>query len=240
MQIAYCTDKGLVREQNEDSFYAKEALLIVADGMGGHRAGEVASRIAIESVTGDLLALREESPMLGEIDRAIQYANHRVREAAAREEELTGMGTTLTLCYVLGHIAVIGHVGDSRAYMLRNGQLSRLTRDHSLVEELVRSGSITPEEALHHPHRHVITRALGSEGRVRADIKRIGVEPGDTFLLCTDGLIIHADDEEIARVLTDGCTLQEQAEELLRLALKRGGEDNITIVLARAEGGVQE
>ncbi len=236
MQIARRTNKG-IRPKNEDTVYANGRLLIVADGMGGHSGGEIASRIAVESVVADLSALPSNAQLLGEIDQAIQYANHHIMEAARRDERLAGMGTTMTLCMFDPPVAIIGHVGDSRAYLFRNGKLSQITRDHSLVEELLRNGLITPEEAVNHPHRNVITRALGTQGRIRVDLKRVGVEPGDFLLLCSDGLTLHIPDEEIEGIFTAQDEPDALADTLESLALERGGEDNISLLIAKVEEG---
>ncbi len=235
MTVAVRTSRGKVREINEDSVHAAPDLIIVADGMGGHRGGEVASRMAVKSVLAELA--KTEAPGAKEIEAAIQYGNARVFGAASKDEALKGMGTTMTLCLVRGNIAHIAHIGDSRAYLMRNGLLTRLTRDHSLVEELVRNGYITQEQAAVHPHRHIITRALGTEGRVRVDLKRIAVQGGDRILLCTDGVMVHIADAEIESILQATEGLEAQVDALLHTALDRGGEDNISITLARIEGG---
>lgn len=239
MQIALRSHTGRVRSHNEDSYYAQDALLLVADGMGGHRGGKQASQTAVDVIAAQYQLVREKGEDF-DIPKAITLANVAICQKAADDAALSGMGTTVTLCHVRDNIAVLGHVGDSRAYMMRNGRLSRLTRDHSLVEELVRNGSITPEEALHHPLRHMINRALGAEGGVRVDSKRIGIAANDILLLCSDGLIIHVDDGEIGQILAAEKPLEEQADQLLELALSRGGDDNVTIVLAKVEGSVSQ
>lgn len=235
MQIVGRTETGKIRQKNEDAIYIGQDLMIVADGMGGHIGGEIASRIAVDSIVKELAELSSEASLMGDVDRAIQYANHNIAKAVEEDERLTGMGTTLTLCLFRLPVVVIGHVGDSRAYLFRNGLLSRLTRDHSLVEEMVRGGIITPEEAVNHPHRHVITRALGASGRVRVDVKRVGVEPGDRLLLCSDGLTLHVTDGEIQSMLCAEKELSENVHQLVALSMERGGEDNISILMALME-----
>ncbi len=235
MTTAARTHKGNVRELNEDSLLLREGLLIVADGMGGHRGGEVASRMAVDTVAEYLGAPRPYSP--AELEAAIQEANLRVFAESSANPDLHGMGTTMTLCALSENTASFAHVGDSRAYMMRNGKLTRLTRDHSLVEELVRNGYITREQAAVHPHRHVITRALGSEGRLRVDQKRVAVERGDLILLCTDGVTLYLLDSEIELLLRREESVERCADTLVDLALEMGGEDNISVALARIEGG---
>lgn len=237
MIIAERTHRGNVREHNEDSLYAGENLLIVADGMGGHRGGATASALAIQAVRDGVMRKGILSAGAEDIDAAMQDANRRIYEASLKDDALQGMGTTMTLCIVRSNILVCAHIGDSRAYLFRNGRLSRITRDHSLVEELVRSGYITREQAAVHPHRHVITRALGTDTPVRIDQKRLGVQDGDIVLLCTDGIMLHIPDEEIQALLSGGGEPGFLADELLSRALGRGGEDNISLILARVEGG---
>jgi protein phosphatase len=235
MIISARTDRGNVREGNEDSLFARGGLLIVADGMGGHKGGEVASSMAVATMAEALGEAGAPSP--SKIEAAFQKANGRIFERAQEDPELRGMGTTVTLCQVGKNVANLAHIGDSRAYLMRNGVLTCLTRDHSLVEELVRNGYITREQALVHPHRHVITRALGTEGRVKVDQRRVAVQKGDRLLLCTDGLMLHVPDDEIQAVLSRQGDVEEHVERLVALAMARGGEDNITVVLAVVEGG---
>jgi protein phosphatase len=235
MTTAARTHKGNVREINQDSLLMRGGLLIVADGMGGHRGGEVASRMAVDAVAE---YLSDPGPYsAAELEAAVQEANRRVFAESAAKLELRGMGTTMTLCALTEETASFAHVGDSRAYMMRNGKLTRLTRDHSLVEELVRNGYITREQAAVHPHRHVITRALGSEGRVRVDQKRVAVQSGDLILLCTDGVTLYLTDSQIEQLLRREESVESYADTLVDLALEMGGEDNISVALARVEGG---
>ena len=220
------TDAGRRRRRNEDALVCNPPLFAVADGMGGPRAGEVASGLAAAALKAN------ESGGAGE-DRVvalIQEANRRVFERSSEDENVSGMGTTMTVALVDDGSVVIGHVGDSRAYLARDGALEQLTEDHSLVAELVRGGKLSPEEAVHHPQRSVITRALGTDPDVDADTFTVQAHNGDVFLLCSDGLTTMVSDETILRVLEEHRSLERSAEELVKLANKAGGEDNITIV----------
>jgi protein phosphatase len=232
------TDAGRRRRRNEDAYVCEPPLFAIADGMGGAQAGEVASRLAaavLEEATGDE---RGED----RVRSLIQEANRRVFQRSNEDAAASGMGTTMTVALVDtsdGTIA-IGHVGDSRAYRVRNGELEQLTDDHSLVGELVRSGKLSPEEAESHPQRSVITRALGTEPDVDVDTFTIESAPGDLFLLCSDGLTSMVSDGEILSVLERSDDLDEVARALVDAANAGGGEDNITCVLFRIEAGSGE
>jgi protein phosphatase len=235
-QVASVTDTGRRRRHNEDAYVCEPPLFAVADGMGGAQAGELASNLAAA-------ALREDSAerVGGEerVDELIQEANRRVYERQTQDSSATGMGTTMTVALVEdGHVA-IGHVGDSRAYLVRNRRLEQLTEDHSLVAELVRSGKLSPEEAEAHPQRSVITRALGTDPDVDVDTFSVETEPGDLFLLCSDGLTSMVDDETILReVERNRGDLSAAAKALVRAANKGGGDDNITVIFFEiGEGG---
>lgn len=238
-QVAGVTDPGLVRRRNEDAFLCDPPLFAVADGMGGAQAGEVASRLAAAALRdfheADLL---EAEPRLRSI---IQEANRRIYARAASDPHASGMGTTLTAALVTGDRVAVGHVGDSRAYLLREGQLEQLTNDHSLVADLVRSGRLTPEEAEVHPQRSVITRALGTDSAVDVDSFSIEARPGDVFLLCSDGLTTMVPVETVRRILLESERLSDAAQALVAEANRNGGEDNITVVLfSLAESGPDE
>jgi protein phosphatase len=226
-QIAAATDPGRRRRRNEDAHVVQPPLFAVADGMGGAQAGEIASRIAAS-------ALRDSGAEIGEdaVAALIQEANRRVYEAAASDEARAGMGTTMTAALVEDGSVRIGHVGDSRAYRVRDGTLEQLTEDHSLVAELVRSGKLSPEEADVHPQRSVITRVLGTDPEVDVDTFEIDARPGDLFMICSDGLTSMVDDEAILAVLRqDARTLEQKARGLVDAANRGGGEDNITVIL---------
>jgi PPM family protein phosphatase len=226
------TDTGRQRRANEDSLLARSPLFVVADGMGGAQAGEVASRIAVETFQGGLQDTAQPELALAALAHA---ANSRIHELSHANAEQAGMGTTLTAVYVGADDVAIAHVGDSRAYCLRDGRLQRLTDDHSLVDELMRQGRLTPEEALEHPQRSVITRALGPEGTVEVDTRSVQARPGDVYLLCSDGLTTMIGEEQIEAVLLANPLLRDAGEALITAANEAGGRDNITVVLLRLE-----
>ena len=221
------TDVGCVREHNEDSFIAATPLFVVADGMGGHEAGEVASEIAINT----LLEKAPSSPDGDALANAVKAANIAIISAAANGIGRPGMGTTMTAAQVFGDQLVIAQVGDSRAYLLHEGTLQRVTRDHSLVADLVEQGRITEEEARVHPQRSVITRALGSDATVEPDIYILRVSPGDRLLLCSDGLSGMVQDSGIANIMRSNADPQDCCDALIREALAAGGLDNVTCVV---------
>jgi len=226
------TDTGRQRRANEDSLLARAPLFVVADGMGGAQAGEVASRIAVESFGH---GLKDASQPEAGLATLAQAANSRIHELSHSNAEQAGMGTTLTAVYVGEQEVAIAHVGDSRAYCLRDGELLRLTDDHSLVDELLRQGRLTPEEAVEHPQRSVITRALGPEGTVEVDTRSFRARPGDVYLLCSDGLTTMLAEEQIVAVLRGHPRLRDAGEALIAAANEAGGRDNITVLLIRLE-----
>jgi len=226
------TDTGRQRRANEDSLLARSPLFVVADGMGGAQAGEVASRIAVESFRHGLDDAAEPELALSALALA---ANSRIHELSHSNAEQAGMGTTLTAVYVGEREVAIAHVGDSRAYCLRDGELLRLTDDHSLVDELVRQGRLTPEEAVEHPQRSVITRALGPEGTVEVDTRSFRARAGDVYLLCSDGLTTMVGEAELKAVLLAHPRLGDAGEALIAAANAAGGRDNITVLLLRLE-----
>src|SRR4029077_17506138 len=226
------TDTGRQRRANEDSLLALSPLFVVADGMGGAQAGEVASRIAVEYFRDGLEDASRPEAALTTLALA---ANSRIHELSHSSAEHAGMGTTLTAVYVGEQEVAIAHVGDSRAYCLRDGELLRLTDDHSLVDELMRQGRLTPEEAVEHPQRSVITRALGPEGEVEVDTRSFSARSGDVFLLCSDGLTTMVSEDQLASVLRSHRPLRDAGEALIRAANDAGGRDNITVVLVRLE-----
>jgi PPM family protein phosphatase len=231
------TDVGRQRSANEDSLVLQPPFFAVADGMGGARAGEVASAIAAEAFEG---AAESGEGAEAQLTRMVREANRRIYEIAVSDESRRGMGTTLTAAKIHGDDVSLGHVGDSRAYLLRDGELEQLTRDHSLVAELERSGQITPEAAEHHPQRSIITRALGPEPDVEVDTYTVPGHDGDVFLICSDGLTSMISDEEVAAILRSADSLDDAADQLVRAANQSGGKDNITVILfrlAQGEGG---
>jgi PPM family protein phosphatase len=226
------SDTGMQRRANEDSLLARSPLFVVADGMGGAQAGEVASRIAVESFDAALEGNGAPEETLA--SRALA-ANTRIYELAQHDPDRAGMGTTLTAVYVGEHEVAIAHVGDSRAYCLREGELQRLTDDHSLVDELIRQGRLTPEEAEDHPQRSIITRALGPEAVVEVDTRSFHARPGDVYLLCSDGLTTMLSEATVTEVLLANPRLREAGEALIARANEAGGRDNITVILLRLE-----
>jgi PPM family protein phosphatase len=235
-RAAGLTDTGRRRRQNEDAFVCDPPLFAIADGMGGAQAGELASRLAAAAIEEAAPAVSDEEDVVG----VVRAANARIFERSLRDPAVAGMGTTATVALVDEHTGMLtlAHVGDSRAYRYRDAKLEQLTTDHSLVAELVRSGRLTEAEAAVHPHRSVITRALGTEADVEVDTRTLDVAPGDLVLLCSDGLSAMVRDDEIARVLeaTAGDP-HEAAETLIRAANAAGGEDNFTVVLFEITDG---
>lgn len=227
------TDVGRQRQANEDSYLARAPLFVVADGMGGAQAGEVASLTAIQAFQAGLPDGNPEES----IERTIALANRNIYDQAHSDASLSGMGTTITVASVdaEGERVVIGHVGDSRAYRLRDGIIQRLTKDHSLVEEMRRRGQITEEQAEDHPQRSIITRALGPEPEVQADLATVPADPGDVFLLCSDGLTTMIGDEKIREILMGATSLDAAARTLVDEANRAGGRDNITVVVFQVE-----
>jgi PPM family protein phosphatase len=242
-QIATRSDIGLVRQGNEDNLYVAnddmdldgEGVLVgVADGMGGHNAGEVASQVAAETLsTYYQVKLPELSPE-ERLAETIKRANDRIIEMSNNSLDLQGLGTTLTALLVKGREAYVGHVGDCRIYLWRKGQLMQITQDHSLVQEAVREGILTPEQARVHPQRNIITRALGTQDTMDVDTLRMDVQPGDIFLLSSDGLHGLLEDNEIEEIIRMGNGgLEQITEELITTALEEGGTDNVTVVLLK-------
>ena len=224
------TDVGRQRSANEDSLVVRPPLFAVADGMGGAKAGEVASAVAVEAVE---TARESGEPAEAQLAGIVRDANRRIYDLAVADESRRGMGTTLTLAKVHDGEVSLAHVGDSRAYRMRDGELSQLTRDHSLVAELERSGQITPEAAEHHPQRSIITRALGPEPDVEVDTYTLAGREGDLFLICSDGLTSMISDEEVTSILRSADSLDAAADALVRAANQSGGKDNITVILFR-------
>ena len=234
--FAAATDVGRMRKNNEDSYLSSKPVAAVADGMGGHSAGEVASAIAIE----ELAALGRRGPWANETDatddlkQAILRANRRIREMAASDRKLNGMGTTLVALLEDGDMVHVANIGDSRGYLLRQGELSQVTVDHSLVQELVDDGRLSPEDAERHPQRSVITRALGIDPEVEFDLFTYKLQVGDRLLLCSDGLSDVVEPAQIRKVLLRVRSAQRAARELVTVANDQGGPDNITVIVVDA------
>ena len=223
---------GRVRRTNEDAYFAEPPLFVVADGMGGALAGEIASRLTVQAF--DEFASSQGTPPDEQLGETIRQANRRIMEYAANDSSAAGMGSTVTAIVLDGAELVLGHVGDSRAYVLRDGALRQLTSDHSLVAEMVRAGAIRADEAAAHPQRSVITRALGAGWQVEVDLERFELAAGDTVLLCTDGLSAFVSEAEIVERLSAG-SLDDATRLLVDAANAAGGEDNVTVVALRLE-----
>ena len=226
------TDVGCIRDHNEDSLVVATPLFVVCDGMGGHAAGEVASEIAVTTIA-DRAPARPDATALGQ---AVEEANLAIIRAARQGAGRAGMGTTCTAAMLENERLVIAQVGDSRAYLLHNGKLQQLTRDHSLMTDLIEAGQITPEEAKTHPQRSVITRALGSDPRTEPDLYEINVETGDRLLLCSDGLSTMLEDFEIENIMRRVADPQRCAAQLVNEAIAAGGFDNVTVIVADVTG----
>ena len=237
---AAVTDVGQLRKANEDSYAvsSEEGLFVVADGMGGHAAGQLASEVCCRAMERAIQVSRSGGASLSErLRQAVLHANHEIYATAQKQPELQGMGTTVVAVLAGGGRAALAHVGDSRVYRVRTHRIRQLTDDHSLVGELVRRKEISPDAAREHPHRHVLTRALGVRPRVEPDLAEVSLQPDDVFVLCSDGLTNHVHDDEIGKTVGGDLDLQEAAERLVDLANQRGGDDNITVVMVKVEEG---
>ena len=228
MKMYGATDIGLVRATNQDNFYIDKDMkwAVVADGMGGHNGGETASSMAVEEIKKSMaqgVGLKE----------SISNANTLVYRASVENPELMGMGTTVVLCEILGGRLNIAHVGDSRAYLYRGGSLKQITKDHSIVQQLIDSGTITEEQARYHPQRNLITRAVGTEKNILVDYDTIELAENDYILICSDGLSSYVEEDEIINIL-DGTNTSEIAGKLVEAANSNGGKDNVTVVLIKA------
>lgn len=236
------SDIGLIRQGNEDNFYVptpehdlkgKGVLLGVADGMGGHNAGEVASQLAVETLGSYYhVEANGKTPRQLLVD-SIKKANERIVHVSCSNLDMQGLGTTLTGLVAFDREVIVGHVGDSRVYLMRKGKLEQLTLDHSLVQEAVREGILTPEQARVHPQRNIITRALGTREDLEVDSLVMPVEPGDLFLLASDGLHGLLEDFELEEIMKNDKDLDDLNEALIQAALDQGGSDNVTVVLLR-------
>ena len=244
------THVGMKRAHNEDSLrlFREENLFIVADGMGGHASGEVASQMSVETLAEFFRATSEDDEITwpykmdkgrkyeeNRVITGIKLSNRRIHEAAARDAKLKGMGTTIVVTFFVGGTCYIGHVGDSRVYRFRDGQLTQLTEDHSLLNDYIKMRQLTPEEIEAFPHKNVIVRALGMKDSVQVDIMHEAARSGDVYLLCSDGLSGMISDEQMANILRAGGDLDSQCESLIDGANEAGGTDNITVILVRID-----
>lgn len=244
MNTAFRTDVGRIRTINEDRAAVKSdlsgvVLALLADGMGGHQAGDIASQTTIDVIIAELADIDPDmsaSQWEYALQRAVEKANAVIYQQASKHTELSGMGTTVVAVIAAPDRMAIAHIGDSRAYVYHQGELRQLTDDHSLVNELLKSGQISEEEARIHPRRNVLTRALGTELAVETEICHADWEEGDILLLCTDGLTNMIDEETIVHILNSKASLEGKADRLVDRALQAGGDDNITVVLVENNG----
>ena len=237
MNYSVLTDIGRARSQNQDAVFATDEavgslpnLFVVADGMGGHKAGEYASNQAIALVKREVASDTESEPVQI-INQGITTANNRIYEEAAQDATKSGMGTTMVVATIFDYHMCVGNVGDSRLYVYREGQLQQITQDHSVVGEMVRKGEMPKEQARNHPKRNLITRAVGAEKEIRVDFFDETLADGDLVLMCTDGLTSMVEEKQIEEVLASAVSLQEKANRLVELANDNGGRDNITIII---------
>ncbi|HSK90350.1 MAG TPA: Stp1/IreP family PP2C-type Ser/Thr phosphatase [Euzebyales bacterium] len=232
LKSAAGTNVGLIRPQNEDSFHNEHPLYVVADGLGGHAAGEVASALVVERLRevdiADDAAPEDAQQQLAE---AVRDANRRIHQSATEDPEHAGMGTTVTAAVAVGDRLCLAHVGDSRAYLYRDGTLEQITEDHTPVQRAVRAGVISAEEALRHPSRHVLAQAVGLDVDIEVDTPTVELQPGDRVVLCTDGLTDPVGDPDLQRLLGGFDTAQETVDGLITAALNGGGPDNVTLVV---------
>lgn len=237
LQAVALSHTGKVREHNEDAFgHCLEAgVFVVCDGMGGAAAGEVASRLAVDTMLERLCVASPAANRRRALEESIAAANRLVFAQATKNPSLQGMGTTLVAVAMQENSALIGHVGDSRCYLFRAGRLMQQTHDHSLVDEQVRLGRMTPEEAEHSPLKNIITRAIGTQAEVNSEISELPLESGDMLLLCSDGLIREVPDAGIAAILSRPDSIEAQGQRLIDAANEAGSHDNVTVVLVRAE-----
>lgn len=237
------TDIGRKRQLNQDFIYLSETpignlpnVFIVADGMGGHNAGDYASRYAVETVVEEIGASFEKNPVKI-MGRAIDKANAMIRQKAREDVSLNGMGTTMVIATCMGRYLEVANVGDSRLYVVHENRIEQVTQDHSLVEEMVRMGGIDRASARNHPDKNIITRAIGARDYIEADFFNLELQTGDMILLCSDGLTNMIEDDIIYRILTNGRSLKNRVEELVETANQNGGKDNISVIVIELSAG---
>lgn len=239
MELWGTTNRGVVREENQDAYQiqalnAQQMFAVVCDGMGGARAGRVASTMAVELFSGQMEQLWQQNiPSVQMLMQAAAIANEQVHLKSTTEDACFGMGTTMVALYLTPEHAVILNEGDSRAYHVTADSITQITRDHSLVEDLVQRGELTPDQARVHPHKNLITRALGAEPELRADVFELDVKQGDYLVLCSDGLSNQVSEQEILYEVIFGGENEDCCKRLLDIAMKRGAPDNVTVVLAK-------
>ena len=237
------TDIGRKRQLNQDFIYLSETpignlpnVFIVADGMGGHNAGDYASRYAVETVVEEIGASFEKNPVKI-MGRAFDKANAMIRQKAREDVSLNGMGTTMVIATCMGRYLEVANVGDSRLYVVHENRIEQVTQDHSLVEEMVRMGGIDRASARNHPDKNIITRAIGARDYIEADFFNLELQTGDMILLCSDGLTNMIEDDIIYRILTNGRSLKNRVEELVETANQNGGKDNISVIVIELSAG---
>ena len=250
LEIATCTDPGMVRSHNEDSIATDPAngLMVLADGMGGYNAGEVASGMATTVITTEMQQLlakanpydvdpESSKVVAGQLVREqVMKANASIYHAAQSQPQYAGMGTTLVVCLFYDNKALVAHLGDSRLYRMRDGTLKQITRDHSLLQEQIDSGLITAEQAKHAQHKNLVTKALGIDPTVEPEIREYETQPGDIYLLCSDGLCDMVEDSDISMTLEAlGANLKLAAQQLVQMANDNGGKDNVSVILVRVQ-----
>lgn len=241
MIVGGLSDIGLVRENNQDSFFVSKdlefPLFIVADGMGGHKAGEIASNMAVSTIKNIFLINKEnlnsEEEIVSTIKEAIEKANHKIYQKSKENLEYEGMGTTVTIAYIFKNEIYIGHVGDSRAYYVDDNNIVQITEDHSLVNELIKNGSITKDQGKNHPQRNIITRAIGTSNDIKADIHTMEYKENDKLIICSDGLTNMLNEDKIIEVVNGDGDIMEKCEKLVLNAKRNGGLDNITVVMIK-------
>jgi len=243
MIIGVKSDKGIIRDINEDSYSiindaeGKPVSFIIADGMGGHNSGEIASKMAVDYVSQcikrDYEKIDTKEKIIDYIIKIMQESNRLVYKNSMENEENFGMGTTLIIAVVFKNLLIIGHVGDSRVYLLRDNKMNRITTDHSFVEELIKNGTVSREEASNHPKKNIITRAIGCAEEIQIDIYECEIMDNDIFIICTDGLTNMLSDDEIKNIIQSNSDLEEACNQLVKTANDNGGEDNITVILSK-------
>jgi len=238
MKWSQATETGLVRKQNEDNFCICPdiGLFAIADGMGGHQAGEIASRLATQKLADFIRTYLEfYSDQKTLLTKGMQEINHQIYLISQQNKRYQGMGTTLTAALIQNNHLYLAHIGDSRLYLLRQEQIKQLTEDHTVVQNLVTSGTITADQARTHPKRHILTRALGIDSNVKAEISQINLKAQDKILLCTDGLTNYVTPEEIHHLVNNAAEVKQAVHNLTEMALERGGADNITVILVAVD-----
>lgn len=239
VEFAALTDKGKKRDVNEDYFYAEYPLFIVADGLGGHQAGEVASSTAVKIFSEKISSVYSNDlkpdELLEYMKNALLDADEAIYKAGRSSIELKGMGTTMTAGCFLDKKLALAHIGDSRAYLLREGKLTKITTDHTYVQHLVDIGEIDEKEASVHPLRSALTQALGGEYKIKAQLKIIGIKEGDIILFCTDGLYTMVSEERIKEILSEDLKVEKKASKLVEEAIEAGGLDNITVIVIQVK-----